>query len=70
MLEQELGKDYWISDKSDKPSHSFLRLKYPRKHLKNNIESLLVKPPAKLFKEKIISVNSFLSRILFLNNIY
>ena len=70
VLEQELGKEYWISDKSDKPSHLLLRLKYPRKHLKNNIESLLVKPPAKLFKEKIISVNSFLSRILFLNNIY
>jgi hypothetical protein len=46
MLEQEFGKNYWIFDKSDKPSHSFLRLKYPRKHLKNNIESLLVKPPS------------------------
>ncbi len=45
VLERVLGKNYWIRDESEKSSYSFLRLKSPRKHLRNEIENLMVKPP-------------------------
>ncbi len=45
VLDRVRGKNYWIQDENEKSSHSFLRLKKPRKNLKNEIENLMVKPP-------------------------
>ncbi len=45
VLEQELGKNHWIPDESDKSSHSFLKLKSSRMQLRNELENLIVKSP-------------------------
>ena len=46
ILEQEFGKNHWIEDNSGKPPHIYLKLKNPKKYLKKELETLLVKPPA------------------------
>ncbi|TFG08137.1 MAG: hypothetical protein EU539_03100 [Promethearchaeota archaeon] len=47
ILEEELGKNHWIPDKTDKPPHVYLQLKGPRKKLRDELENLMIKPPAK-----------------------
>ena len=45
-LEQELGINHWIPDKTNNPPHSFIKLKGPKKLLRDEIDNLMVKPPA------------------------
>ncbi len=46
ILEQEHGKNHWIENTSGKPPHIYLKLKNPKRLLKKELETLLVKPPA------------------------
>lgn len=46
ILEQEQGKNHWIPDESDKPSHSYLKLEGKKILLKKKIEELMVKSPS------------------------
>lgn len=46
ILEEELGKNHWVEDNSKKPPHIYLKLKNPKRLLKKELETLLVKPPA------------------------
>ena len=46
ILEQELGKNHWVEDNSEKPPHIYLKLKNPKRLLKKELETLMVKPPS------------------------
>ena len=45
ILEQELGKNHWVEDNSGKPPHIYLKLKNPKRLLKKELETLMIKPP-------------------------
>jgi purine nucleosidase len=46
ILEKEFGRNHWIEDKSQKPPHIYLKLKNPKRLLKSELETLIVKAPA------------------------
>ena len=50
ILEQELGKNHWVSDENNEHNHSFLQLKIevPKIKLKKALEDLITKPPQKI----------------------